>query len=88
MLETDLIKQDQYSRCNNLDIQGVPDSVPDDQLKEKVIKIFNQIIIKINTFDIKGCPRMGNSKKTTVVHLVNRKNCKAVLEKKLSLNRK
>ena len=84
MLETDLIKQDQYSRCNNLDIQGVPDSVPDDQLKEKVIKI----IVKINTFDIKGCHRMGNSKKTTIVHLVNRKNCKAVLEKKLSLNRK
>ena len=31
---------------------------------------------------------MGKSKKTTIAHLVNTNNCKAVLEKKLSLNRK
>ena len=41
MLETDLNKQDQYSRHNNLGIQGIPDIVPDDQLEEKVIEIFN-----------------------------------------------
>ena len=31
---------------------------------------------------------MGKSKKTTIARLVNTNNCKAVLEKKLSLNRK
>ena len=31
---------------------------------------------------------MGKLKKTTIVRFVNRKNCKAILEKKLSLNRK
>ena len=31
---------------------------------------------------------MGKLKKTTIVCFVNRKNCKAILEKKLSLNRK
>ena len=31
---------------------------------------------------------MGKSKKTTIVRFVNRKNCKAVVEKKLSLKRK
>ena len=55
MLETDLNKQDQYNRRNNLDIQGIHDSVPDDQLEEKVIEIFNQINVKINTFDIEDC---------------------------------
>ena len=29
------------NRRNNLDIQGIPDSVPDDQLEEKVIEIFS-----------------------------------------------
>ena len=81
-------KQDQYNRCNNLDIQGIPDSVPDDQLEEKVIEIFNQINVKINTFDIEDCHCMGKSKKSTIVCFVNRKNCKGALEKKLSLNRK
>ena len=30
VLETDLNKQDQYNRRNILDIQEIPDSVPDD----------------------------------------------------------
>ena len=51
VLETDLNKQDQYNRRNNLYIQGIPDSVPDDQLEEKFIDIFNQINVKINTFE-------------------------------------
>ena len=89
MLETDLNKQDQYSRLkNNLDIWGIPDSDPDDQLKENVIEIFDQINVKINTFDIEDCHHVGKLKKTTTVQFVNRKNCKAVLKKKLNFNRK
>ena len=88
VLETDLNKLDQYSRCNNLDIQGIPDSVSDNQLEEKVIEIFNQINVEIDKFDIEDCHCMGKSKKTTIVCFINRKNCKAILEKKLSLNRK
>ena len=84
-METDLNKQDQYNRRNNLDVQGIPDSVPDDQLEEKVIEIFNQINVKINTFDIEDCHCMGKSKKTTIVHFVDRKNCMTVLEKKVKL---
>ena len=38
MLETDVNKQDQYSRHNNLDIQETPGSVSDNQLDEKVIE--------------------------------------------------
>ena len=53
-----------------------------------IIEIFNQINVKINTFDIEDCHRMGKSKKTTIARFVNRKNCKAVVEKKLSLKKK
>ena len=79
VLETDLNKQDQYNRCNNLDIQGIPDSVSDNQLEEKVTEIFNQINVKIDKFDIEDCHCMGKLKKTTIVCYVNRKNCKAIL---------
>ena len=65
---SDLNKQKQYS--NNLDIQEIPDSVPDDQLEEKVIEIFNLINVKINAFDIEDCHQMGKLKKTTIVCLV------------------
>ena len=33
VLETDLNKQDEYNRCNNLDIQRIPGSVPGNQLE-------------------------------------------------------
>ena len=88
MLETDLNKQDQYSRRNNLDRQEIPGSVTDDQLEEKVIVIFNEINAKINAFDIENCHRMGKLKKTSISRFVNRNNSKVVLEKKLSLDRK
>ena len=81
VLEPNLNKQDQCNRRNNLDIQGIPDSVPDNQLEEKVTEIFDQINVQINTFDIEDYHRMGKSKKMTIVCFVNRKNCKTVLEK-------
>ena len=57
-------------------------------MEEKVIEIFNQINVKIDKLDIEDCHRMGKSKKMTIVCFVNRKNCKAILEKNLSLDRK
>ena len=57
-------------------------------MEEKVIEIFNQINVKIDKLDIEDCHRMGKLKKTTIVCFVNRKNCKAILEKNLSLDRK
>ena len=59
VLESDLNKQDQYNRGNNLDIQGTLDSVPDNQLKENIIEIFNHINVKINTIDIEDYHFMG-----------------------------
>ena len=48
--------------------------------KRLYIEIFNKINVKINTFDIDDCHCMGESKKTTIVCFIIRKNCKAVLE--------
>ena len=44
VLESDLNKQDRYNRCNNLDIQGIPDSVSDDKLEKKLLKVFNKLM--------------------------------------------
>ena len=47
VLETDLNKQDQYSRRNNLDIQGIPDSVSDDQLKKRSLRFSIKSMLKL-----------------------------------------
>ena len=42
----------QYMRRNHLEIQGVPSSVHDNLLKDKVIDIFSQLNITISKSDI------------------------------------
>ena len=84
MLETDLNKQDQYNRRNNLDIQGIPDFVPDDQIEEKVIEIASQINVKINarTVIVWVSQRKGLLS-TLLIERTVRQFCKKVNLKKL-----
>ena len=40
----------QYSRCECLEITGVPDSISNDDLEETNIKIFDKLDVAINPF--------------------------------------
>ena len=76
----------QYNRRNNLEIQGIPSTVGDEVLEDKLIEIFKCINIPLAKSDIEDCHRLGKSNpKNTIVRFVNRKNCYAVLSKKLDL---
>ena len=46
-------KLEQYTRRNNIEIQGIPSSVHDNLLEDKVIDIFSQLNITISKFDIR-----------------------------------
>ena len=73
----------QYTRRNNIEIQGVPSSVHDNLLEDKVIDIFSQLNITISKSDIEDCHRLGKAyPKNTIVQLVNQKFCNKALGKK------
>ena len=77
---------DQYNRRNNLEIQGIPSTVGDEVLEDKVIEISECLNILLAKSDIEDCHRLGKSNpKNTIVRFVNRKNCYAALSKKLDL---
>ena len=84
-------KLEQYTRRNNIEIQGIPSSVHDNLLEDKVIDIFSQLNITISKSDIEDCHRLGKANpKNTIVRFVNRKFCNIALEKKkqlMSLNK-
>ena len=83
---TNINKIDQYNRRNNIEIQGIPSSVSDNDLEKKVIDIFKCLNINIQTSDIEGCHRMGKANpQNTIVRFVNRKFCYDALEKKANL---
>ena len=84
-------KLEQYARRNNIEIQGIPSSVHDNLLEDKVVDIFSQLNNTISKSDIEDCHRLGKANpKNTIVRFVNRKFCNIALEKKkqlMSLNK-
>ena len=84
-------KLEHYTRRNNIEIKGVPSSVHDNLLEDKVIDIFIQLNITISKSDIEHCHRLGKANpKNKTVRFVNQKFCNNALEKKkqlMSLNK-
>ena len=79
---------EQYTQHNNIKIQGIPATVADDYLENKVTDIFRCLKINIDPLDIEDCHRLGNSTpKNTIVRFVNQKFCKKALEAKLDLQK-
>ena len=81
-VEISLNKLEQYTRRNNIEIQGIPLWIPDEKLVEKVIDVFGAINIAITKNNVEDCHRLGKSLKNTIVRFANRKHCNAILSKK------
>ena len=75
---------DQYSRQNNIVIQGIPQSVKYKDLEDKVINILDKVNVKVTKNDIDACHRLGDSRKT-IIRLVNRKHSFEALKNKKCL---
>ena len=76
----------QYSCWNNVILNGIPDPVLDDTLKESVISVLADTDVFVKRQDTKVCHgfcKAGRQKyKKTIVQFVNRRNCKKVLSNK------
>ena len=61
---------DQYSRRNNVETSGIPQSVNDNQLEEKVVDILKAIDVNITTNEIEACHRLGKKTKMLLFGLL------------------
>ena len=89
-LESEHSSLKQYGRRNKIEITGIPDSVPDQNLEEKVLDILNEITVNVSPKDIEVCHRVGvskNSSKKTIVHFINRKHAKEALTSRKNLRK-
>ena len=90
IIELDISRNelDQYTRRNNIEIQGIPATMSDDHLEYKVLDICKSINVTLENSDIERCHRIGKSDpKTTIVRFVNRKFCNLILDKKHELKK-
>ena len=53
----------QYSRCECLEVVGIPSSVNVKGLEGKICTIFNRIGVAVKPDDIEACHRLYNDKK-------------------------
>ena len=53
----------QYARRNNIEIQGIPSQISDENQEQKVIEVFGAINIAITKSDVKNCYRLQNFRK-------------------------
>ena len=77
-LEREQNKNLQYLRRDTIEICGIPPVIPQNNLEEEVIKIFNAAKVTVHGKtldygDIQACHRIGKKKETTIYKFVNRK---------------
>ena len=92
-LEKQLSKNEQYGRRNNVEISGISNQIPDQDLEENV-KIWKDSDINISPIDIEGCHRLPlgrnstNTTKQVIMKFVDRKHSEAILQQKKDINSK
>ena len=74
----------QYSRRDTIEVIGIPSSIRDKDLEDKVRNIFGEIGVNVNERDIQVCHRL-REKDRTIVKFVNRKDCTNILRVKKDL---
>ena len=61
-LEKNQAKGEQYSHRNNIEISGIPNRIPDEDLENTIISICKDSGVEIDPKDIEGCHRLPLSK--------------------------
>ena len=74
----------QYSGRDTLEVVGIPMSVRDNALEQKVYNVFQDIGVDICDRDIQACHRLKDKDQTTV-KFTNRKDCLRILRAKRQL---
>ena len=77
----------QYSRRECIDFIGIPSEVNADDLEEKVVNIFEKLILHIAPNRIEACHRVTEKSTTVIVKFSHRKDCQQVLAVKKDLRK-
>ena len=86
-------KAEQYNGRNNIEVSGILNKIPDEDLENNVLKICKNSNI-INPVDIEGCHCLSSGRNSTtdnkcvVFKFLNRKHCESILRSKKSISSK
>ena len=75
----------QYSRRECLEVVGIPDSVQNNELEDKVLTIFKKIGSEVSPRDIEACHRLKKDNDRVIVKFSRRKDCEQIMSVKKDL---
>ena len=83
-IEKRIAEQEQYSRRKTVELVGLPDNTSNGELKDTVIKTFEEARVKVTKRSVHAIHRLRN-KKVVIAKLVNRRDALALLRNKKKL---
>ena len=86
--ERDLTQFMQYNRRENVEIAGIPQTIPDNEIEGYVITMLGNIGVRVSHYDIAGCHRLYNRKSQStnvIVRFVCRQHARECLYNKRKL---
>ena len=75
----------QYSKRECLEVMGIPDSVQNNELEEKVLTISKRIGSELSPRDIEACRRLKKDNDTVIVKFSRLKGCEQTMSVKKDL---
>ena len=93
-LEKNQAKSEQYNRCNNIELSGIPKDIPEDNLQKVLTDICYDSSLEMEPKDTEGFDRLSvsgvgrDSNKRVIINFVNRKYPEALLRNKKSVSSK
>lgn len=80
-VERDTYASIQYSRQNNIEVNGIPANISDENLQKTVLNVLNEIDVHVDPKFVVACHRLpsksSTKSKTTIVRFVNRRICES-----------
>ena len=78
-----LSENQQYQRCSNIVISGIPSSIKDENVASTEVSILNRIDVPVSPRDVQAAHK--NWKERTITRFVNRKDAQAAISKRSTL---
>ena len=75
----------QYSRRECIEVAGIPSSVKDENLEDKVLKVLHKLGVEIEGDNIEACHRIKKDSDRTIIKFNKRKDCQQVMKVKKDL---
>ena len=77
ILERKYAANEQHCRHECLEISEIPDSIPNNNLEETVLKIFNEPSVTVHSRDVEVCHRLNQkaNPKKVIIKLSKKRSC-------------